>query len=292
MIYILLGVVGLCLGSFVNACVWRLHEQVDIRSQISGLKKKKATAKKIQALEAGLKARSISTGRSMCTHCGHQLAAKDLVPVLSWLSLRGKCRYCRKAIDDTPVAELGTAALFIASYIWWPVALSGLGLYSFIVWLGALVALVALFLYDMRWMILPNRITYPLAVYSLLAAVLGIILFDGGLHGLRDLGISLLISAGLFWGLFELSKGKWIGGGDVKLGVSIGALIAVPFQSFLVLFVASLVGTLIILPGLLGKKLKSTSHIPFGPFLIIATVIVKLFGSGIIAWYRRKFLLY
>ena len=292
MIILILSVLGLSLGSFVNAWVWRLHEQEEIRSQIIALKKKKAPIKKIHALELKLRNRSVSKGRSMCTHCGHQLAAKDLIPVFSWLSLRGKCRYCHERIDDTPVAELGTAALFIASYLWWPAALEGKGLYGLIVWLAAVVVLMALLLYDLRWMILPNRVTYPLIVYGLVTALGGIAVYDGGIAALRDLGISLMISGGLFWALFEMSKGKWIGGGDVKLGAAIGALIGVPMQAFLVLFAASLLGTVVVLPGLLSKKLKSTSHIPFGPFLIAGTVIVKLFGAGIISWYRRKFLFY
>src|SRR3954465_436221 len=104
MIIAVLVVLGLCLGSFVNALVWRLHEQEEGGS-------KKAAAKKL----------SIIKGRSMCPHCKHALKPIDLIPVISWLSLRGKCRYCSKPISiQYPIVELSTALLFVVSYIWWP----------------------------------------------------------------------------------------------------------------------------------------------------------------------------
>src|SRR5665213_1631023 len=111
MIIVVLIVVGICLGSFVNALVWRIHEQA------------KETRRK-KPDQAYLKQLSISRGRSMCSACHHELAVKDLVPVLSWLSLGGKCRYCRKPIPDNPLVELATSLLFVASYLWWPLELS------------------------------------------------------------------------------------------------------------------------------------------------------------------------
>src|SRR3712207_2755294 len=96
MVYLAFLFFGLCLGSFVNALVWRIHEQDILRE-----KERLSSADK-QRLEK----LSISKGRSMCMHCGHELAAKDLVPVFSWLYLRGKCRYCKHVIPDSPVAEL------------------------------------------------------------------------------------------------------------------------------------------------------------------------------------------
>jgi prepilin signal peptidase PulO-like enzyme (type II secretory pathway) len=167
-----------------------------------------------------------------------------------------------------------------------------MGVFNFAVWCVVLVGLMALFVYDMRWLILPDRITYPLIGLAVVAAFANITVFGSGLIGLRDTATSVLIASGLFYGLFQASKGKWIGGGDVKLGLVIGLVLAAPLQAFLVLFFASLIGTVTILPGLATKKLKATTHIPFGPFLIIATVIVRLFGASIVAWYRRKFLLY
>jgi len=92
----------------------------------------------------------------MCPHCKHPLAAKDLIPVLSWLQLRGKCRYCKVPIEDTPLPELGVAALFVASYIWWPMEFTTMGKVNFIAWLIVLVGFMALIIYDLRWLTLPT----------------------------------------------------------------------------------------------------------------------------------------
>jgi len=104
MIVVVLVVLGLCLGSFVNALVWRIHEQ----DRLTG-KKKKPHKKQLDRL-------SILHGRSMCPDCHHELKPKDLVPLFSWLSLHGKCRYCHKPISwQYPVVELLTAGLFVFS---------------------------------------------------------------------------------------------------------------------------------------------------------------------------------
>lgn len=287
MIILILAVFGACLGSFVNALVWRLHEQEKLGLRVQGSGKKRKT-KSLTAKEL-----SITKGRSMCSHCHHALAAKDLVPVLSWIELRGKCRYCHAKIEDTPLAELATSGLFVASYIWWPMDFgSTMSKVNFIAWLIVIVGLVALFMYDLKWMILPNRVIFPLVGLAAIVAVLNITVFGGGVEVLRDTAISLGIASGLFYALYQLSNGKWIGGGDVKLGMLIGLLIPAPLQAFIVLFLASLIGTAVIAPGLYSKKLNTKSHIPFGPFLIIATIIVKLFGATLVTWYRKKFLLY
>jgi prepilin signal peptidase PulO-like enzyme (type II secretory pathway) len=298
MTILILVVLGLALGSFVNALVWRLRQQELASKKPKAHKVKSGTKSKTLNVtnfkpSTSKNEFSILSGRSMCPHCHHTLGLQDLIPVLSWLSLRGKCRYCGKPISrQYPVVELLTALLFVGSYIWWPLTFDNLGTVNFMAWLVMLVGFMALLVYDIRWLTLPNRILYPLIFLAAAVGILNVTAFHGGTVGVRDAVISLAIAGGLFYALFELSKGKWIGGGDVKLGILIGFLIAVPFQAFLVLFLASVIGTIIVLPGLVTKKLTSTSHIPFGPFLIVATIIVKLFGASIIAWYRRRFLLY
>src|SRR5665213_2769212 len=97
MIIALLALLGLVFGSFVNALVWRLHEQ-----EVLLEKRKKPSKKQLEKL-------SILNGRSMCPHCKHELAIKDLVPLFSWIALKGKCRYCGKPISwQYPVVELLT----------------------------------------------------------------------------------------------------------------------------------------------------------------------------------------
>jgi leader peptidase (prepilin peptidase) / N-methyltransferase len=83
----------------------------------------------------------------------------------------------------------------------------------------------------------------------------------------------------LFYLLYQVSNGRWIGGGDVKLAFVLSLLVAKPTQAFLVLFIASLIGTIISLPLMVTGKLQSKSRIPFGPLLLTATYIVYLFGN-------------
>lgn len=265
MIILVLIILGLGLGSFVNALVWRLHEQ---------MKGKKS------------KDLSIIKGRSMCPHCKHQLQATDLIPLFSWLFLRGKCRYCGKSIGwQYPLVELMTALVFVGSYLFWSYGFSGFGVVQFGIWLVCVIVFMALIVYDLRWMILPDRLV---AVIGGLAGVQAIILAITN----KDAGsvvmavLSVLCTAGFFWVLFQLSDGKWIGGGDVKLAVGLGLLLATPLAAMLMLFLASLGGSVVSVPLLIKGKAGRNTKIPFGPFLIAATMAVYIFGADIISWYE------
>lgn len=277
MVYLGLVLIGLLLGSFVNALVWRIYRQAEL-----GEKKKLTASEKAEQQKL-----SISKGRSMCTHCGHQLAAKDLVPVLSWLMLRGKCRYCHKPIADTPISELVLPLLLVVSYIFWPhlaYGWNGLEIISFGIWTLVLVCFTALALYDAKWYLLPNRIVWPLTLLSLIFVLIrAAVQMDAALVVWALLGAATI--SGIFKVLSVISKGEWIGGGDIKLGFSLGLLVGAPVPALFVLFVASLLGTLAALPSLLTKKRDFRSMLPFGPFLIAATIIVFLFGDVMLGWY-------
>jgi prepilin signal peptidase PulO-like enzyme (type II secretory pathway) len=271
MVYIFLTVLGLILGSFVSASVWRLHEQGKSKS-------KKFT-----------KALSISRGRSMCPACHHVLAASDLVPVFSWLWLRGKCRYCNQPIGiREPVIELSLAVFFDISYAFWPRAMHGIGLFEFILWLIFVSGVLALAIYDIRWGLLPNKVVYPLIVLGICQVLTLSIVFRGGLGTLSDAFWGVVVGGGIFYLLFQLSNGRWIGGGDVKLGGLLGLLVGGALPAFLLLFLASCLGTLYALPQLSRGRLKANSRIPFGPFLLFAGLLVRLFGAGLIMWYKKQ----
>jgi prepilin signal peptidase PulO-like enzyme (type II secretory pathway) len=256
MIILVLVLLGLVWGSFVNAFVWRLHEGKDwVR------------------------------GRSECTVCRHPLASKDLVPVFSWLSLRGKCRYCRKPIKDNPLVELCMPLLFVVSYAWWPWVLQGAGLLRFVFWIVFLIGFVILAVYDFRWKLLPDKVVFPFVGLAVLQTIILVLFYSAGISLLRNAAIGALIISGGFYVLFQVSGGRWIGGGDVKLGLMLGILCGGAWQALLLLFVASLAGTLVTTPLLLNKKLKAKATIPFGPFLLLAIFIIVLFGTAIIDWY-------
>lgn len=246
---VLFGLIGLCLGSFVNAFVWRLKKK-----------------------------RNWVSERSICTHCGHTLAAKDLIPVVSWLLLRGKCRYCSKKIDDTPITELAVSVLFVLSYIAWPYGFDGEGWVRLVVWLVAVVLLAAMFLYDLKWMVLPNKLTYSL--FGLAFIQFAILLFFRGFDTdflIRSF-LSTVIGGGIFHLLYFLSKGKYIGGGDVKLGYAYGLLFLNPLTPWLALTVASTLGSLIAIGLLAAGKAKMGSKLPFGPMLIVGVYVIMLWG--------------
>lgn len=274
MIIAVLVVLGLVFGSFINALVWRLHEQ-DARGE--------GAAKK------GEDSLSITRGHSMCSHCHHPLAPKDLVPVLSWLYLRGKCRYCRVKIQDNPLVEVLLPVLFVISYLAWPLALHGVGLYQFYFWLVFLVGFMALAVYDLRWFLLPNRIIYPLIGLAMLEVLGTLVFFHGGWHTLAGAAWGVAFVSGIFYVIFQVSDGQWIGGGDVKLGIVLGLLVGGPLNGLVLIFIASMLGTLVALPLLLAGKASRTSKLPFGPYLLLATAVVTLYGTSLVDWYNRLF---
>ncbi len=273
MVTLILLLLGLCFGSFINALVWRIHEQ----------------SKPRQKQIAKPKDLSVLKGRSMCPNCGHTLAWYDLLPVASWLSLGGKCRYCSKPISPQyPLVELLTAVLFVFSYAFWPLSFH---IPLFALWLALLTGFIALALYDLKWMILPNRIVFPMQALAVLYVITLFVLSKGDFHILSGAILGVVFSAGLFYVLHQLSRGKWIGGGDVKLAVVLGLILGGAGEALLMIFTASLLGSLIGIPLVLAKKTNLKGKLPFGPLLITATIVVYLFGAGFIAWYKHQFLL-
>ncbi len=275
MIILALIVFGLALGSFINALVWRVHQQSVVHS-------KKAK-----------QAYSITAGRSMCPTCRHELAPLDLVPVLSWLWLRGRCRYCRAPIAwQYPVVELLAAALFVVTYVFWPFSLStALSIGHFILWLIILCGLIALAVYDIKWFLLPNRIVFPLFALGIAQLLIQILEIRDSTIIVSSLG-GVMIGGGIFWIIFQLSDGKWIGGGDVKLGWLLGLLLGSPLLALLMIFLASLIGTFVSLPLFFTGRLHAKTKLPFGPFLIIAALLTQLFGRSLVAWYKQQIGLY
>jgi prepilin signal peptidase PulO-like enzyme (type II secretory pathway) len=277
LIAVLLFILGLGFGSFVNALVWRLH------MQIAGEKTK--GKQKTGDL-------SILKGRSMCPNCRHTLSWHDLIPVLSWISLKGRCRYCRQPISKQyPAVELAMGFIFALSYIFWPSAPHLADQWLLLAtWLVCSVGLLALAVYDARWMLLPNKIIYP----TLLVAAAGRAAYIGfyearPLHALAMWALSVAVSSGIFFALFMISKGQWIGYGDVRLGLITGTLLATPAKSFLMIFLASLLGSLAAAPHLFKGQKTLTSRLPYGPFLITATGLMVVFGDNLINWYKNLF---
>ena len=253
---LILGVtlLGLLIGSAINAIVWRLHVE-----------------------------KSWVRGHSMCPECEHPLAAKDLVPVLSWLFLGGRCRYCKAKIHwQYPAVELLTAALFgLSAVVLAPHSTHGYILLA--IWLLLLVHLIILAVYDLRWMLLPDKVIYP-AIGIAVAQIILLVAWGGSYHVWLGPLLAALAAGGAFWILASVANGKLMGGGDVKLVFLMGLILGLQ-RTGLALFIgfdtAALVGVALIV---LHKR-KRTDYLPFGPFLIGGIYIAYLWGTSIIDWY-------
>lgn len=253
-ILLYLGLIGAAMGSFAGAIAWRLEKRRDFVRE-----------------------------RSECEHCHHVLSPKDLIPVVSWLLLRGKCRYCKKPIGlSAVVLEIVLGLVFVLSYIAWPYGFEALGITLFVVWLVSLVALAILFVYDMRHFLLPDVVVWPLAVLGGVIFVLRMLVQEVSVEWwILEAILALIPVTGLYGLLYAVSGGKWIGFGDVKLGIFIG--LALGWQYALIaLLLANYLGFFWVLPKLLIGKLDKASHMPFGPFLIAATFVAFLWGETLL----------
>jgi len=303
MITMVAAIFGVVLGSFVNAFVWRLRilenpsevkiKEVKKPSQVKNNVSSRAKSRDLlaQAIGANTPDYSILRGRSMCPNCKHTLAAKDLVPIFSWLALKGRCRYCREPISwQYPLVELLTGLLFAVSCAAWP---HGLGAGKWLLlglWLIFVVFFMALAVYDARWYELPDRVVYPLTILAALYVVVKAV----SLHDWSILWSAIFAAAiifGLFWLIFQVSQGRAIGGGDVKLAVTLGLLAGDPLNALLLIFLASFIGTLISLPAVLLAKRGVKALVPFGPFLLSAVFLVVLWGDTVFDSWLNKLLL-
>jgi prepilin signal peptidase PulO-like enzyme (type II secretory pathway) len=253
----LVFVYGLLIGSFLNAWIMRFKL-----------------------------GKSVARGRSACPHCNHQLATADLVPVASWLWLGGKCRYCGKPISrQYPAVELLTGLLFGLSFL----ALRPQGALSWLnfgVWLVILSCLIFLAVYDLKHLLLPDKILLPaIAVRALQIIILFAL---GGLtwNQTWPLVATALVCGAAFYAIVALSDGKWLGGGDIKLVFLLGLLLGpqlAPLGLFIAFNSAAVIGVALIALRKRGRR----DVIAFGPFLIAGIIIAFLYGEAIMNWYLQ-----
>ena len=287
-IYIALVLVGLCLGSFAGAMTWRLRARQLVEDKENGDEYDRSEYKRLKKLTE----KSVAHDHSQCLNCSYVLRWYDLIPLVSWLSLGGKCRNCRKPIGYVePLIELGVALFFVLSYAFWPYPLAHpLEIARLIIWLIAGVGFAILFLYDTKWFLLPDKVNYSVIGLGLVSAILVIVGSSDIPSTLGYIGGSVLILSGLYFILYKISKGAWVGFGDIKLGLGLALLLADYRLAFIAIFAANLIGCIIVIPGMIAGKLKRNSHVPFGPLLILGTVIAALAGVPLINWYLGSLL--
>jgi leader peptidase (prepilin peptidase)/N-methyltransferase len=282
-VYLSLIIVGLVMGSFAGASVWRLRARQLEQDKKSGEKVDHDEYKILHKLTKP----SLHKDRSVCLHCSYRLRWYDLVPLVSWLILLGRCRKCKTKIGYMePLIELGMALFFVASYMFWPFDLNdAINIMQFALWLVSGVGLAILFVYDLKWLLLPDMVNFAIIGIGLINSGLVIANSTDVVNSIYGIIGSILILSGLYWFLYVISQGKWIGFGDIKLGLGLGLLLADWKLAFVALFAANMVGCVIVLPAMLMGRLKRDSHVPFGPLLIAGYVIAGLAGGYIISIY-------
>lgn len=286
-IAVVLGVLGATLGSYAGALVWRLRAR---HLQLAKAENAKVDAKELKRLKPLTQANGLKD-RSIDLDTGKQLKWYDMIPVFSYIFLRGKSRYSGKPIGKGEfLIEAGLAAFFVISFLFWPHGMgAGLEIAQFAVWLASGVGLAVLFSYDARWFMLPLGVNALVIALGAVYAFMHIIASPDYIHASISLVASILILSGLYWLLYTVSRGKWVGDGDIVLGLGLALLLADWQLAFLALFAANLIGTLIVLPPLLLGKMKRGAHVPFGPLLIAGAVVAQIFGPGLIDAYFSLF---
>lgn len=282
-IYLALVLFGLCLGSFAGASMWRLRAQQLRQDKIDGDNTHQDEYKKLKKLSK----KSLMKDRSQCLNCSYELKWYDLIPILSWILLEGRCRQCRKRIGYLePLIELGVAMFFVLSYAFWPYPLdNAFEIVRFIIWLVAGVGLAILFAYDAKWFLLPDKVTLSVILIGLINSIMVVWLSSDKLSAFFSVVGAVFILSGIYLILYQISRGKWIGFGDIKLGLGLALLLTDWKLAFIALFSANLVGCFMVLPALMVGKLKRNSHVPFGPLLIVGFIIAGLFGQYLINIY-------
>ena len=243
---------GLIIGSFLNCLIWRLHTGEGVR------------------------------GRSYCPKCKKKIAWYDNIPVLSFLILRGKCRLCGKHISlQYPSVELATAFLFTLALYYGLVA----GEISYLMLLKSwflIAVLIVVFVYDLRFYLILDKVMFPsIALLLVINILLG--------FGWLDLLISAIIGLGFFLIQFLISRGAWIGGGDIRLGLFMGVALASWKLLVLAIFVSYLLGSVVGLSLVATGNKKWGSKIPLGVFLAVGMIFALFWGEPIINWYFSLF---
>ena len=242
--FFLIIILGGLWGSFANVCIYRLP------------------------LEKG-----VVSGRSYCPNCKNQIIWKDNIPILSYLLLSGKCRKCKKSISSQYIlVEFISILFFTIIYYFYGITLTTLLL------MVLSLSFIIIFFIDLKHFIIPNEISFSMMALGFIKS------FDPNLHSLFPNYINSLIGGlfgyGIIWSIIyfykKIRNKEGMGLGDAKLFAVIGfwfGWISLPF----IIFLSSTIALISVVPDLLKNSKKLTSQIPFGPYIIIATIVYLIF---------------
>jgi len=220
---------------------------------------------------------------SHCPACQRRLKALDLIPVFSYLWLRGRCRYCQAPIPRRVLwVEIGTGLLF--GLVYWRYGLS----LELLVTLVYSCIFIVLMVIDLEYRLILNKVVYPTIALALLVSILFSLFLPQVeiVPEIREAAIGGGIGLGLFLLVVVISRGG-MGWGDVKMAALIGIVIG--YLVFVALFLAVILGGLVAGLLLVLKIKKRKEAIPFAPFLSLATIVTLLWGSYILRWYLGLF---
>jgi leader peptidase (prepilin peptidase)/N-methyltransferase len=251
---ILVLVVGLAIGSFLNVVIYRLP-----------------------------RGKQFIKGRSVCPHCGQTIKWYQNLPLVSYLALRGRCAHCRKRISVRyPLVELLNGLGYL--FFYWRYGISmELAVFAFLT-----SALIVIFFIDLEHQIIPDAITLPGMLLGL-----AISFAPGGLGIVPSL-IGLVVGGGALYLIALLGdwlfKKESMGGGDIKMAAMLGAFLG--WQKVLFIFVASAaIGLLVsVVLMLVSTRLRKTRVIPFGPFIAVAALVAIVWGDAVISFYVHNYL--
>ncbi len=253
---IIFALLGLAIGSFLNVCIDRLPQN-----------------------------KSIVFPPSHCEACQHKLTAKDLIPVFSYLRLRGRCRYCQASVPRRLFwVELATAVIF--ALLCWHYGLNP----ELAVMIFYACLFIIVFVIDLEQGLILNKVVYPSMVVALLLSLIpqSWLTQETWLTPAIKLGIaSAALGGAIGFAIFLLialiSRGG-MGWGDVKLAALIGLATGFPLV-FLAVIMGAILGGIVAVALMIAKKRKRREAIPFGPFLALAAMVTLVWGSNILSWY-------
>ncbi len=255
MFFVLIFIIGIIIGSFLNVCIHRIPKN-----------------------------ESIVYPSSHCTYCSTPLKWYDLVPIISYLSLRGKCRYCGGKISPQyPLVELLNGLIYLLVFYYFGLSL-GFVFYSLV-----LSTLIVVSFIDYYEQIIPDGLLLITLASAVLFKLINYFIYKvpiaiwSDLFGFLAGGISFLLIA-------LVSKGA-MGGGDIKLIALLGFILGLK-KTLLNILLSFMIGAIISLFLLITKEKGRKDAIPFGPFINIGFLISLIWGDSIIIWYIRTFMQY
>ena len=276
MFYFIIFILGISVGSFLNVVIFRL--------------------------ETG---EPIIVGRSHCRQCGAVLRWYDLIPLVSFILTFGKCRYCGKKINfQYPMVEIATGLLFLfvaqqhvilsvseesrAITTGFFALLRMTDFVNLFYYLIITSFLIIIFVYDLRHYIIPDKIVYPAILVSGIWYLVSGIFIQNTKYEILNTTLAAFGASAFFLALVFISKGRWMGMGDVKLAFLMGLVLGWP-NILIALFLAFLFGAIIGVALIVFGKKGLKSQIPFGPFLAGSTILIMLCGQYSADWIEKLF---